>query len=150
RVSDLIRRQARATQSLPGDCYAEVGSAPRCQGAAEFADGCSYCSCKKNVLHKLTKNVAQGRSRPQKGTKSTKDKKGAPHMLQDLTTLRLRESAYQQIALLFTEHAEWLFVSDGVIQPLRREEMELSFVQQKLVFSCWTEAGTRLWRVLGW
>jgi len=71
-------------------------------------------------------------------------------MLQNLTTPNLRESAYEQIALLFREHAEWLFVSDGVIQPLRREEIEISFVQQKLMFSCWTEAGMRVWRVLGW
>ena len=71
-------------------------------------------------------------------------------MLQDLTTPHRRECAYEQITLLFREHAEWLFVSDGVVQPLRREEMEVSLVRQKLVFSCWTEAGTRVWRLLGW
>jgi hypothetical protein len=71
-------------------------------------------------------------------------------MLQDLTTPNLRESAYEQIAALLREHAEWLFVSDGVVQPLRREEIELTFVHRKLVFSCWTEAGTRVWRLLGW
>jgi hypothetical protein len=71
-------------------------------------------------------------------------------MLQDLTSPSLRESAYEQIASLFREHAEWLFVSDGMVQPLRREEIELNFVQHKLMFSCWTEAGTRVWRLLGW
>jgi len=71
-------------------------------------------------------------------------------MLQDLTSLSSKESAYQQIAALLGEHAEWLFVSDGVVQPLRREEIELTFVQQKLMFSCWTEAGMRVWRLIGW
>src|SRR6185503_14189271 len=71
-------------------------------------------------------------------------------MLQDLTSPAQLEAAYQHIALLFGDYAEWLFVSDGVIQPLRREEIEVRFVQHKLVFSCWTEAGTRVWRVLGW
>jgi len=71
-------------------------------------------------------------------------------MLQDLTTPNLRISAYEQIASLLSEHAEWLFVSDGVIQSLRREEIEISFVQRKLMLACWTEAGTRMWRVLAW
>ena len=71
-------------------------------------------------------------------------------MLQDLTTQARLESAYEQIRLIFREYAEWLFVSDGVIQPLRREEIEVAIVQRKLMFSCWTEAGTRIWRVLGW
>ena len=71
-------------------------------------------------------------------------------MIQDLTSPAQLEAAYQQIVSLFREHAEWLFVSEGVVQPLRRDEIELTFVQQKLMFSCWTDAGTRVWRLLGW
>ena len=71
-------------------------------------------------------------------------------MLQDLTTPARLEFAFEQITMIFREHAEWLFVSDGTVQPLRREEIELNFVQHKLMFSCWTEAGTRVWRLLGW
>ena len=71
-------------------------------------------------------------------------------MLQHLTSSARLESGYQQITLLFREHAEWLFVSDGMVQSLRREEIELTLVQQKLMFSCWTEAGARFWRLLGW
>src|SRR5262249_31482488 len=71
-------------------------------------------------------------------------------MIQDLTSPARLESAYQQIASLFCEHAEWLFVSEGMVQSLRREEIEITFSQRKLTRSCWTEAGTRLWRVLGW
>src|SRR6185295_2980667 len=71
-------------------------------------------------------------------------------MLQDLTTPARLEFAFEQITMIFRKHAEWLFVSDGTVQPLRREEVELNFVQHKLMFSCWTEAGTRVWRLLGW
>ena len=71
-------------------------------------------------------------------------------MLQDLTTPARLEFAFEQITMIFREHAEWLFVSDGIVQPLRREEMEFNFVQHKLMFSCWTEAGTRVWRLLAW
>ena len=71
-------------------------------------------------------------------------------MLQDLTTPARLEFAFEQITMIFREHAEWLFVSDGIVQPLRREEIELNFVQHKLMFSCWTEGGTRVWRLVGW
>ena len=37
-----------------------------------------------------------------------------------------------------------------MVHSLRREEIELTLVQQKLLFSCWTEAGTRFWRLVGW
>lgn len=71
-------------------------------------------------------------------------------MLQHLTTPALRVSAYEQMTLLIREHAEWLFVSDGMIQSLRREEIDLTVHQQRLMLSCWTEAGTRVWQLLGW
>src|ERR1051325_7178134 len=61
------------------------------------------------------------------------------------------ENALQQIASLFRQHAEWLYVSsDGTTQSLRREEIDISISHQKLVLSCWTEKGTRLWRVMSW
>ena len=71
-------------------------------------------------------------------------------MLQNLTSTTRLESAYEQITSLFRENAEWLFVSDGVVQALRREEIDVTIVRQRLLFSCWTEAGTRLGRLLGW
>jgi hypothetical protein len=54
------------------------------------------------------------------------------------------------ISALFREYAEWLFVSDGSAHSLRREEIEVTVVHERLVLSCWTEQGTRLWHVLGW
>jgi hypothetical protein len=72
-------------------------------------------------------------------------------MLQRLTSPTLLEFAYEQIAALFCEHAEWLYVaSDGVSQSLRRDELEVAIVHKRLVLSCWTEKGNRLWRILAW
>ncbi len=71
-------------------------------------------------------------------------------MLQNLTTSTRLESAYEEFTSLLREHAEWLFVSDELVQSLRRDEIEFTIVRQKLMFSCWTEAGTRVWRLLGW
>lgn len=71
-------------------------------------------------------------------------------MLQDLTTATRLESAYEQLTSVLHGYAEWLFVSEEFVQTLRRDEIEFTIVQQKLMFSCWTEAGTRLWRLLAW
>ena len=77
---------------------------------------------------------------------------GTPHeMIQHLTTPTLLESAHEQIALLILKHAEWLYVSvDEITQSLRREEIDITISHDKLMLSCWTENGTRLWRVLAW
>lgn len=71
-------------------------------------------------------------------------------MRQHLTSATMMESARGQIAALFREYVEWLFVSDGTAQALRRDEIDVAVVHQALVLSCWTEQGTRLWRVLAW
>ena len=72
-------------------------------------------------------------------------------MLQRLTSPTLLEFAYQQIAVLFREHAEWLYVGgDGTGQSLRRDEIDVAIVHKRLVLSCWTEKGNRLWRILAW
>ena len=69
-------------------------------------------------------------------------------MIRSLTKPAEIESAHQEIAALLREYAEWLFVSDGIAQSLRRDEIEVSTVQRRLVLSCWTDKGTRLWRVI--
>lgn len=72
-------------------------------------------------------------------------------MLQRLTSPTLLEFAFQQIAALFRAHAEWLYVAnDGTSQSLRRDELDVAIVHNRLVLSCWTEKGNRLWRVLAW
>ena len=72
-------------------------------------------------------------------------------MLQRLTSPTLLEFAFQQIAALFREHAEWLYVAnDGTSQSLRRDDLDVAIVHNRLVLSCWTEKGNRFWRVLAW
>jgi hypothetical protein len=71
-------------------------------------------------------------------------------MLRSLTNPAQVESAYQEISALLREYAEWLFVSEGVAQSLRRDEIEVVVDRQRLFVSCWTENGTRLWRVSSW
>ena len=70
-------------------------------------------------------------------------------LLQNLTSPDFK-TACEQISALFREHAEWLFVADGMAHALRKDEIEITFVHERLVLSCWTEQGTRLWHVLGW
>jgi hypothetical protein len=52
---------------------------------------------------------------------------------------------------ILQQHAEWLFVSsDGEAQSLRRSEIDISVSGNRLLLSCWTEKGTRAWRILDW
>ena len=71
-------------------------------------------------------------------------------MLRSLTTPAQVVSAHNEILLLLREYAEWLFVSNGISQSLRRDEIEVAVLRDRLLLSCWTEKGTRLWRVVAW
>jgi len=71
-------------------------------------------------------------------------------MLQRLTSPTSLDSAYQQIAALFREHAEWLYVAGDTTQSLRRDELDVTIVHKRLMLSVWTEKGNRLWRILAW
>jgi hypothetical protein len=71
-------------------------------------------------------------------------------MLRSLTTPAQVNSAHADIVALLREYAEWLFVADCMTQPLRRDEIDVVVAQERLMFSCWTERGTRLWRVAAW
>ena len=71
-------------------------------------------------------------------------------MFERLTTSVL-ETARQRIAELFDAHAEWFYtLSDGNTQALRRDELDINIAQSRLILSCWTEKGTRSWRIRGW
>ena len=71
-------------------------------------------------------------------------------MLRTLTNPELVRTAHQEISALLREYAEWLFVSDSATQALHRHEIDVAVVHERLMFSCWTEKGTRLWRVTAW
>ena len=78
-------------------------------------------------------------------------------MIERLTSSAAVEAARQQIAALFRQHAEWFCATGtGIIgcrsetYALRRDEIHISVAQQRLLLSCWTEKGSRSWRILGW
>jgi len=72
-------------------------------------------------------------------------------MFERLTSLASVEAARQQIAALFRQHAEWFCTAGrGDTYALRREEMDFSVAHGRLMLSCWTEQGSRSWRILGW
>jgi hypothetical protein len=71
-------------------------------------------------------------------------------MFERLTNSAL-ETARQRIAELFDAHAEWFYtLSDGDTQALRKSELDINIAQNRLILSCWTDKGTRSWRIRGW
>src|ERR1044071_2983144 len=96
--------------------------------------------------------VAQGRNYRKKAVtraqKSTRDQ--ASRMI-DLTSPTLLESAYNEIASLLRQHAEWLYVcADEVPQSIHREQIDIAITHGRLMLSCWTEKGNRLSRIHAW
>ncbi|HEU5131144.1 MAG TPA: hypothetical protein VFT26_03535, partial [Pyrinomonadaceae bacterium] len=71
-------------------------------------------------------------------------------MLRSLTNPESVQTAHEEISALLREYAEWLFVAQSVTQALRRDEIDVAIVRDRLMLSCWTEKGTQLWRVGGW
>src|SRR5437867_5829272 len=61
------------------------------------------------------------------------------------------EQAEQAIRKLITTHNEW-FVAENGGAPLsiNTDEFDFSVAHHNLLFSCWTESGSRTWRVLNW
>ncbi len=52
---------------------------------------------------------------------------------------------------ILQQHAEWLFVSsEGEALSLRRTEIDVAVLHHRLLLSCWTEKGSRTWRILDW
>ncbi len=73
------------------------------------------------------------------------------HRFERLTTPLLIEAARKRIAELFGSHAEWFYtLSNGDTHALRPGELDISVANGRLILSCWTEKGTRSWRIRGW
>ncbi|MEP6708229.1 MAG: hypothetical protein ABJC05_11955 [Pyrinomonadaceae bacterium] len=73
-------------------------------------------------------------------------------MLEHLTDSTSIERAQRAIRELVDAHSEW-FLSAEIGAPqtsLQRSEFDFSSAHRRLIFSCWTEKGTRTWRVRGW
>ncbi len=72
-------------------------------------------------------------------------------MFQSLTTQLSIEFARDRISELLAAHVEWFCaVSHGRSHALRNNEMDITTLHGRLIFSCWTEIGIRTWRILGW
>jgi hypothetical protein len=72
-------------------------------------------------------------------------------MLQRLTNSELIEVAMHKITGLLRQYAEW-FLSYGptFTHSVRRDEIEIAVLEQRLLLSCWTEKGNQTWRILSW
>lgn len=67
----------------------------------------------------------------------------APHEL---------ENTRRRIAELTGAHGEWFYSHVGGSPPvaLSRNEFDFRVLPGRLIFSCWTERGMLVWRVVGW
>lgn len=72
-------------------------------------------------------------------------------MFELLTSPVLLESAQQRINELFQSHAEWFYtLSDCDTHALNSDELDIACTHDRLILSCWTDKGTRTWRIRAW
>src|SRR5713226_9483256 len=72
-------------------------------------------------------------------------------MLQQLNDITALESAERAIRALLSVHAEWFFVQGGDAPlALGTHEFDFSITHRRLIFSSWTETGSRSWRITAW
>src|SRR6185436_7950569 len=61
------------------------------------------------------------------------------------------ERDQQTIREIVNRHRDWFMSIDGRAPlNLTNDEFELSAETGRLIFSCWTETGSRTWRVIDW
>ncbi|HKP47127.1 MAG TPA: hypothetical protein VJT50_11050 [Pyrinomonadaceae bacterium] len=72
-------------------------------------------------------------------------------MGQRVNGLERAELARATIAELFERNAEWFLVSDNAeAQAINRSELDVYIAHSRLVLACWTEQGTRTWKIFSW
>jgi hypothetical protein len=72
-------------------------------------------------------------------------------MLERVSTSALTEKARSEIAALLPSHAEWfLTVNEGNTQALGRSELDIAVAHGRLILTCWTEQGSRAWKIFAW
>src|SRR5205809_5458799 len=72
-------------------------------------------------------------------------------MLLQIKDVTAVESADRAIRALLGIHAEWFFVQDGGAPlALANSEFDFSIAHSRLIFSSWTETGSRSWRITAW
>ncbi|MDQ6653127.1 MAG: hypothetical protein M3Y84_10330 [Acidobacteriota bacterium] len=56
-----------------------------------------------------------------------------------------------KIADLLAAHGEWFCtVSGGVSQALGKSELDIAVAHGRLILTCWTEKGSRSWKIFAW
>src|SRR5260370_31758140 len=61
------------------------------------------------------------------------------------------ESANRTIRELLNAHSEWFLTQDGAAPlALNSTEFDFSIAHRRLIFSRWTETGSRSWRITAW
>ena len=61
------------------------------------------------------------------------------------------EAAKSQIRDLLNSHAEWFCTfNGGTTESLNRSELEIEIANGRLFLTCWSEKGTRPWRIFSW
>lgn len=76
---------------------------------------------------------------------------GQDSMPERLCTPARIEAARSKIAVLLAAHAEWFFtLNDRDTQALKRGELDVAAAHGRLILTCWTEKGSRSWKVLNW
>src|SRR5229473_8330960 len=72
-------------------------------------------------------------------------------MLPQLNNITEIESAQRAILEHISAQKDWFFAEEGGAPlALGRDEFDFSVAHRRLIFSCWTESGSRSWRVNAW
>jgi hypothetical protein len=72
-------------------------------------------------------------------------------MLERLTNANSIKHAEERIRELINAHGEWLYARDSHRSvSLQRSECDFRVSQGRLIFSCWSEQGALVWRIVGW
>ena len=72
-------------------------------------------------------------------------------MLRYLNNVAEIENALGVIVEFIGSHNDWFFAQEGGAPlPLARDEFDLSIAHRRLIFSSWTEKGSRSWHIRAW
>ena len=72
-------------------------------------------------------------------------------MLLQLNNIAEIESAHRAILEQISAQKDWFFAEQGGAPlALGRDEFDFSVAHRRLIFSCWTESGSRSWHIKAW
>ncbi|MDQ2936141.1 MAG: hypothetical protein M3R67_01380 [Acidobacteriota bacterium] len=72
-------------------------------------------------------------------------------MSERVNTPDLLQAGRSKIAELLAAHAEWFFtLSGGDSHALGKSELDIAVAHGRLILTCWTEKGSRSWKIFSW